>query len=146
MAGGKKLAGVLTEAVSDLRHIEFVILGIGVNLNYTRESMPPEIRERATSVSILAGQTISREDFLRRLIHDLDRCYASLEEEGLVSLAPRWDARFGLRGRAVRVVMTDGVIEGRAVGIDADGLLVLEGTGGRRRIVAGDVIPLDEET
>jgi BirA family biotin operon repressor/biotin-[acetyl-CoA-carboxylase] ligase len=145
LAGGRKLAGVLTEAVADSRRIEFVILGIGINVNYAVESMPPEIRERATSLSILAGQRISREDFMRRLIQDLDRCYAVLQEEGFAPLASRWESHFGLRGRSVRVVMTDGVIEGRAVGIDTDGLLILEGTGGRRRIVAGDVIPVDDE-
>jgi BirA family biotin operon repressor/biotin-[acetyl-CoA-carboxylase] ligase len=145
LAGGKKLAGVLTEAVSDSRKIEFVILGIGVNINYDPESMPPEIRQRATSLSELAGQRVSREDFLRRLIQDLDRCYAILEADGFAALAPRWDARFGLRGRSVRVEMTDGNIAGRAVGIDEEGLLIVESSAGRRRIVAGDVIPVDEQ-
>jgi BirA family biotin operon repressor/biotin-[acetyl-CoA-carboxylase] ligase len=144
LAGGKKLAGVLTEAVSDSRKIQFVILGIGVNLNYALEAMPPEIRRRATSLSLLAGQSVSREDFLRRLIQDLDRCYAILEEQGFAPLAPRWDLRFGLRGRAVRVEMTDGAITGRALGIDADGLLIVESAGERHRIVAGDVIPVED--
>jgi BirA family transcriptional regulator, biotin operon repressor / biotin---[acetyl-CoA-carboxylase] ligase len=145
LADGKKLAGVLTEAVSDSRKVDFVILGIGVNVNYTLEAMPAEIRERATSLSMLAGRTISREDFLRRLIQDLDRCYAILEEEGFAALAPQWDARFGLRGRAVRVEMTDRSITGRALGIDADGLLLVKSGGVPQRIVAGDVIPLDDE-
>jgi len=144
LAGGKKLAGVLTEAVSDSRKIQFVILGIGVNLNYALEAMPPEIRRRATSLALLAGQSVSREDFLRRLIQDLDRCYANLEERGFAALAPQWDLRFGLRGRAVRVEMTDGAITGRALGIDADGLLIVESAGERHRIVAGDVIPVED--
>jgi BirA family biotin operon repressor/biotin-[acetyl-CoA-carboxylase] ligase len=145
LAGGKKLAGVLTEAVSHSQRIEFVILGIGVNLNFPRELMPPEIRERATSLSVLAGRTISREAFLRRLIQDLDRCYGILEETGFASLAARWDERFGLRGRRVRVEMTDRAVVGHAVGLDADGaLLVAISDGGRERIVAGDVIPLED--
>jgi BirA family biotin operon repressor/biotin-[acetyl-CoA-carboxylase] ligase len=145
LAGGKKLAGVLTEAVSDARQIDFVVLGIGVNLNYSLEAMPAEIRERATSLSILTGQRINREDFSRRLIQALDRCYGILEAEGFAALAPLWDARFGLRGRAVRVEMIDGSITGRALGIDADGLLIVECGGALQRIVAGDVIPLDDE-
>jgi BirA family biotin operon repressor/biotin-[acetyl-CoA-carboxylase] ligase len=146
LAGKKKLAGVLTEAVSAPGRLEFVILGIGVNVNYRPEMMPPEIRARATSLCALAGETVRREDFLIRLIRDLDRCYAVLEERGFASLAPRWDARFGLRGRAVRVEMIDREVIGRAVGIDADGLLVIESNGTRERIVAGDVIPLlDDE-
>jgi BirA family transcriptional regulator, biotin operon repressor / biotin---[acetyl-CoA-carboxylase] ligase len=145
LAGGKKLAGVLTEAVSNSQRVEFVILGIGVNLNYSPDSMPPEIRERATSLSVLAGRRVSREGFLRRLLQDLDRCYGILEETGFAALAPRWDARFGLRGRRVRVEMTDRTIIGRAIGIDADGALIIEAPdGGRQRIVAGDVIPIEE--
>jgi len=145
LAGGKKLAGVLTEAVSNSQRVEFVILGIGVNLNYSPDSMPPEIRERATSLSVLAGKSVSREGFLRRLLQDLDRCYGILEETGFAALAPRWDARFGLRGRRVRVEMTDRTIIGRAIGIDADGALIIDAPdGGRQRIVAGDVIPVEE--
>jgi len=145
LAGDKKLAGVLTEAVSNSQRVEFVILGIGVNLNFPLDSMPPEIRERATSLSVLAGKSVSREGFLRRLLQDLDRCYGILEETGFAALAPRWDARFGLRGRRVRVEMTDRTIIGRAIGIDADGALIIElPDGGRQRIVAGDVIPVEE--
>jgi BirA family biotin operon repressor/biotin-[acetyl-CoA-carboxylase] ligase len=145
LAGGKKLAGVLTEAVSNSQRVEFVILGIGVNLNFSLEAMPPEIRDRATSLSILAGRNVSREAFLQRLIHDLDRCYAILEERGFAALAPRWDERFDLRGRRVRVEMTDRAIVGRAVGLDADGALIIESAdGGRQRVVAGDVVPVQE--
>jgi BirA family biotin operon repressor/biotin-[acetyl-CoA-carboxylase] ligase len=145
LVGGKKLAGVLTEAVSNSQRIEFVILGIGVNLNFPLEAMPPEIREGATSLSVVAGQNVSREAFLQRLIHDLDRCYAILEERGFAAIAPRWDARFDLRGRRVRVEMTDKAIIGRAVGLDADGALIIESAdGGCQRIVAGDVAPVEQ--
>jgi BirA family biotin operon repressor/biotin-[acetyl-CoA-carboxylase] ligase len=144
LVSGKKLAGVLTEAVSDARKIDFIIVGIGVNVNYSVEFMAPEIRARATSLALLAGHTVQREAFLRRLIHDLDRCYAILEEKGFAALAPLWDARFGLRGRAVRVEMTNGSVCGRALGIDAEGMLIVESGGEHRRIIAGDVIPLDD--
>jgi hypothetical protein len=46
LVGGKKLAGILTESSCDSERIEFVILGIGVNLNYPVPSMPEVIRER----------------------------------------------------------------------------------------------------
>src|SRR6516164_7325378 len=41
---GKKLAGILTESSCDSERIEFVILGIGVNLNYPVALMPEAIR------------------------------------------------------------------------------------------------------
>jgi BirA family biotin operon repressor/biotin-[acetyl-CoA-carboxylase] ligase len=145
LVGGRKLAGILTESSCDSERIEFVILGIGINLNYPVELMPEDIRNRATSIASLTGSKVNREEFLRRLIHDLDRCYGEFEESGFDAIAPRWEALFGLRGKRVRVEMTDQVIVGTAQGIDREGALILEdGQGERRRIVAGDVIPLED--
>jgi BirA family biotin operon repressor/biotin-[acetyl-CoA-carboxylase] ligase len=122
-----------------------VILGIGVNLNYPVASMPEGIRERATSIVSLTEKNVSREAFMRRLIQDLDRCYGELEEVGFDSLAARWEAFFGLRGKMVRVEMPDQNVIGTARGIDRDGALILENQrGARQRIVAGDVVPLED--
>jgi BirA family biotin operon repressor/biotin-[acetyl-CoA-carboxylase] ligase len=145
LVGDKKLAGVLTESSCDSERIEFVILGIGINLNYPVALMPEVIRERATSIVTLTKNNISRESFVRRLIQDLDRCYGELEEDGFDSLATRWEALFGLRGKKVRVEMTDHMMVGTAKGIDRDGALILEDEGGeRQRIIAGDVIPVED--
>jgi BirA family transcriptional regulator, biotin operon repressor / biotin---[acetyl-CoA-carboxylase] ligase len=145
LAGGRKLAGILTESVCHAEGIDFVILGIGVNVNYAVESMPDAIRKRATSLISLAGESVSRECVLRRLIQDLDRCYGELEETGFQALAARWEARFELRGKKVRVEMTDRIIIGTAGGIDRDGALILEdGRGELQRVVAGDVVPVGD--
>lgn len=145
LVGGKKLAGILTESSCNSERIEFVILGIGVNLNYPVALMPKVIRERATSILALTKNNIKREAFLQRLIQDLDRCYGELEEVGFDSLALRWEALFGLRGKRVRVEMTDHIMIGMAKGIDRDGALIVEDDRGeRQRIIAGDVFPLED--
>lgn len=137
---GKKLAGILTESSCDSGRIEFVVLGIGVNLNFPSAMMPQAIRHRATSLMEIAGQSISREDFLGRLIQDLDRWYGILQESGFDPVASRWQARFGLKGKRVRVETGTETLTGAAVGIDRDGALLVEDEQGqRRRVVAGDV-------
>ena len=142
---GKKLAGILTESSCDAKRIEFVILGIGVNLNFPRERMPEIIRDRATSLMEVGGQSVSRENFLRRLIQDLDRCYGILEDFGFDAIAPCWEARFGFKGKTVRVEMGGDVLIGQAVGIDHDGaLLVEDDRGERQRVVAGDVTAIED--
>jgi BirA family biotin operon repressor/biotin-[acetyl-CoA-carboxylase] ligase len=141
---GKKLAGILTEAACDTECVQYVILGIGLNLNYRAETMPQTLRQRATSMADRAGENLSRETVLVRLIHDLDRCYGELEESGFAALRPRWEAHFGLRGRRVRVELGDQTIIGRAQGIDHEGALIVETDDEQRRsIIAGDVIPLE---
>lgn len=141
---GKKLAGILTELSCDADRVDYVILGIGINLNYPAHEMPEAIRHRATSVLQLTGAPVSRESVLRRLIHDLDRCYGDLEVSGFPALAARWQARFGLRDRRIRVELLDQSVSGVARGIDRDGALLLEDeSGALQRIVAGDVIPVE---
>jgi len=141
---GKKLAGILTEAACNSTRIEYVILGIGLNLNYGTESMPDTLRHRATSMAQLCGQFVSREKVLGRLIQALDRCYGELESFGFEGLRERWEERFIWRGRRVRVELGDQLVVGRALGIEAGGALIVEDDDGRRHsIVAGDVIPLE---
>jgi BirA family biotin operon repressor/biotin-[acetyl-CoA-carboxylase] ligase len=144
LVNGKKLAGVLTEVVCVRERVEYVILGIGVNVNYPINRMPEELHQRATSLLDLTRIEVNRESFFRRLIQDLDRCYGDLERSGFEALAPRWEAHFGLRGQRVRIESLEQVIVGRARGIAQDGALLVEGDDGTlQRIIAGDVIPLE---
>ena len=144
LVDGKKLAGILTEAACDTERVKYVILGIGLNVNYRAEAMPETLYRRATSMADGAGENLSRETVLVRLIHDLDRCYGELEESGFAALRPRWEVHFGLRGRRVKVELGDQTIIGRAQGIDHEGALIVETDDEQRRsIIAGDVIPLE---
>ncbi len=144
LVGGKKIAGVLSEAVCDFERVAHVILGIGLNLNYRGGSMPPDIRNRATSLADLTGSSVDRESVLLRLIHNLDRCYGELEESGFESLRSRWDRYFSLRGRRVRIENLNRVCTGYARGIDRNGALLVEDDRGElQKIYAGDVIPLE---
>ncbi len=144
LVNGKKLAGILTEAVCVPDRVEYVILGIGVNVNYRVDHMPRELRRRATSLFDLTQIHVEREIVLRRLIQGLDRCYGVLEQSGFEALARRWEAYFDLRGRRVRIELLDQVLVGRACGIAPDGALLVEDDNGTvQRVIAGDVIALE---
>jgi BirA family biotin operon repressor/biotin-[acetyl-CoA-carboxylase] ligase len=144
LIGSKKLAGILTEACCEAGRVRYVILGIGINLNSTSGDMPEALRPRATSLLEVTGKPIQRESFLRRLLQGVERCYGELEDGGFAALAPRWQSYFAWRGRRVRVELLDQVTIGTAHGIDRDGALLLIDEGGvERRILAGDVIPLE---
>ena len=144
LVGGKKLAGILTESSSDSERLNFVVVGIGVNLNLPESALPGEIRATATSLLMLTNKAVDRAAFTRELIRSLDRCYGELEERGFPRIAGRWEAFFELRGRRVRVETGDRLLTGTARGIDADGALIVEQEDGAlTRVIAGDVIPLE---
>ncbi len=142
--GGRKLAGVLTESSCETDRVHFVILGIGVNVNFPWELMPESIRQSATSLMVLAQKPVDRADFACRLILNLDQCYGELEDQGFSPIARRWEKFFQLRGKKVRVDMAGQSAFGTAMGLDREGALILEGDGGAfKKIIAGDVIPID---
>jgi len=144
LVNGKKLAGILAEAVCARERVEYVILGIGVNVNCPVDAMSQELRQRATSLFDVTRIHMDREFVLRRLIQDLDRCYGDLEQFGFEAIAPQWEARFGLRGKRVRIELCDQVLIGRARGLARDGTLLVEGDDGiLQKVIAGDVIPLE---
>lgn len=144
LIGKKKLAGILTEASCDAERVHHVILGIGINLNYAADAMPEEIRRRATSLLEITGKPVHRESFLQGLLQGIERCYGELERAGFAALAQRWQSYFAWRGRRVRVELLDQVTIGTAKGIDRDGALMLvDDHGIEQRILAGDVIPLE---
>ena len=82
----------------------------------------------------------SRNLLLARLLASLADVLDGYERTGFAGFAVEWQARHAHAGRRVRI-LADGAetIEGCAIGVDADGALLLETAAGVRRIVSGDV-------
>ena len=122
---GRKLAGILVEG----RPQEgWAVLGIG--LNVTTESFPPELAEIATSLR-LAGVELDTEAVLVALLGSLDEWLEAPAEDVLAA----WRERDALRGKRVR--WSDG--EGMAAGIDESGALVVETDNGPITLDAGEI-------
>jgi BirA family biotin operon repressor/biotin-[acetyl-CoA-carboxylase] ligase len=147
LLGALKTAGILMEMGAEATRVRFLVLGIGVNLNVARASFPPEFRALATSVSAHCGRRVDRVGFAARLYDTLEAVLDRHAEAGFEAVRPGFEARFRMRGRRIRVIDVGGAaLDGSAVGVDADGALVVERSDGtRERVVAGDVTIGKEE-
>ena len=135
---GAKVAGLLLEtALADDRLVQ-AIVGIGINVNWRRAEMSPEIAARATSLCDVAGVEIDRGVLLGRLLDELDAELLALVR-GNSPLA-RLRAASWLDGRPVRVTAEDDEVDGVVAGIGDDGALVVETDGGRRFVSYGEVV------
>jgi BirA family transcriptional regulator, biotin operon repressor / biotin---[acetyl-CoA-carboxylase] ligase len=140
LMGTRKMAGLLNEIHSETDRVHFVILGIGVNVNVDSETMPEEIRMRATSLKEETGRAVSRKAFLQSLFMEMEQWYSAFLKEGGSPILQAWAQRARIEGKAVQVSSFDETLTGTAMGIDPYGALILRtGTGEQKRVVAGDV-------
>jgi BirA family transcriptional regulator, biotin operon repressor / biotin---[acetyl-CoA-carboxylase] ligase len=94
----QKVAGILLEARGDA-----VVCGIGVNVNQTREQLPPEARARAGSLRTITGREHDRAALLADLFGRLEEHYESWRRDGLETLFAGIGARNFLFGRRLHV-------------------------------------------
>ena len=131
MVDRRKVAGVLAEARE-----EVVVLGIGINVNQTREQLPHDTRLPVASLRTVDGRERDREELLGSLLELLDGRYAAWREDGLEAVYEDLGARDFLRGRRVRV---DGVA-GTAQMIRRDGRLEVSTESGPLLVESGEVL------
>ena len=141
LLGGFKTCGILMELGAEATRVDFMVLGIGVNLNVDRAAFPDEFRALATSVSTHLGRPVERIAFAKRLYERLEQIMDLCAEGGFDRVRDRFEARFRMAGRPVRVLQPgDTELSGVALGIDRDGALrVVSDGGGEVRVLAGDV-------
>src|SRR6185369_11473958 len=141
LIAGKKVAGLLNEMSAETDGINFVILGLGVNLNMSSEQFPTDLRSPATSLLIETGHPVGRVCFAAQMLRELDMLYAGFLANGFLQVREEWQQRCNAHGREV-VVSNGGaaVVRGMFGGIDGDGaLLVRQPDGSVERILSGDV-------
>ena len=142
LLNGRKVAGLLNEMSAETDRVNYVVLGIGVNLNMRKDQFPEDLRYPATSLAIVKGSPVSRLDFTRILLQKIDILYQIFLERGSEPVLDAWVQLCEMTGKAVRVDCNDLQLEGVMTGIAEDGALLVCTTKGRiERIYAGDVRP-----
>ncbi|MEJ7792052.1 MAG: biotin--[acetyl-CoA-carboxylase] ligase [Gaiellaceae bacterium] len=133
MLNRRKVAGILAELKGDA-----VVLGIGVNVNQTREQLPPETETKVApgSLRTIDGRVRDRKEVLETLLGRLDRAYREWRTDGLEGLYDDIGSRDFLRGRRVTV---DGA-QGTADRIERDGGLAVATASGRLLVTSGEVL------
>ena len=138
VAGDKKLCGILAETV-DTTAGSAVVMGIGINL--TEHSFPPELQSVATSVQDISGVSVDYELALKTLIKNLARQYGKLQTNSAGSLTKDWCARSSYcKGKRIRVTDGNETFEGVTKGLKTDGGLLVELDNGDQKVIrAADI-------
>jgi BirA family biotin operon repressor/biotin-[acetyl-CoA-carboxylase] ligase len=139
----RKVAGTLTELAIAGDELDYMILGVGVNVNVEHEALREALGPTAHSAISLRealGQPIDRNAFTAAFLTYLDEWLVVHREQGAPALLRAWHERDIVIGRRIEVREGEAIFDGRARGVDAGGHLEVEDALGRlRRVVAGEI-------
>jgi BirA family biotin operon repressor/biotin-[acetyl-CoA-carboxylase] ligase len=137
---GKKIAGILTELKAELDRVNYVILGIGVDVNLTASDFPADLRPHASSLRVELGKPVSRPDLAVAILRELDRDYARLAAGEFAAVADEWEEHCATIGREIAIRTGERRVRGRAESLGEDGALLLRTEHGHlERVTGGDV-------
>jgi BirA family biotin operon repressor/biotin-[acetyl-CoA-carboxylase] ligase len=120
--------------------VNYIILGIGINVNQSVEELPPELVDRATSLMIAAGKAIQRKHLLAQVLNRLDELYAQFKETGDIDQAlDICRERSAVIGKDIIVVQGRKQRPGHAVSINHDGELMVRFDEGLEQVISGEV-------
>ncbi len=135
----KKICGILTEMQIKEQNPEFILIGVGINVN--QEEFQEDLKDKATSVFLETGKKLSREKILEKVTECFWRNYEMfLKTQDLRLLKEDYEKRLLNKNQQVRILEKGAETIGTARGITNTGeLLVEDMQGNMRSIFSGEV-------
>ena len=135
LISGKKISGILTELSSDMEKINYIVVGVGINISTGINNLP----ENATSLKLELNQDISVKLFLKSFLEHYDSIYQEYLTGGIDQIIKRWKNNSDTLGKKVKIIGINETYEGLAKDIDENGALILQTKEKEIKVYSGDV-------
>ncbi len=136
---GKKLCGILTELSLDIDRVKYIIVGMGMNANFSYDVLDSELRDIATTLQAegvhvnLAELAAGINDRLLELSEQYEK------EASFAFLMDYYQGRLAWMGKEVRILGGKQEKQGIIKGIDESGALLLQSNGLTIPIISGEI-------
>lgn len=139
LSNGKKLVGILTEMSSEGLDINYVVVGIGINVYNSQ--FPEDIADKATSIFIENGEGYDRSRLIAEISNEFEVLYNEfVKNKNLEFIVDEYNSYLVSKDRQVYVIEGDKRTEYTALGLSPDGgLLVKDEQGATHNIISGEV-------
>lgn len=136
-----KVCGILTEMSAEMERINYIIVGIGINVNQDIFDFPEEIRDKATSVKTVVGHTVDRKAIVMKVLEYFEKFYFSALQEGSKKKLVEEYRQYSLTlGSQVKVICQNQTITGKALDITEKGELIVQTENGEKiTVFSGEV-------
>jgi len=137
----KKVCGILTEMSAELDIINWVVVGIGINVNIDFRDYPEDIQANTISLKEISGKKVLRVKLLQSFLREFEKYYDKLKRKEFLSVLEEWKLYSHTLGKKIRVDMGERIITGEAVNINEEGALVLKKEDGKLvKIISGTIL------
>ncbi|GAB3802478.1 biotin--[acetyl-CoA-carboxylase] ligase [Virgibacillus kimchii] len=128
----KKCAGILTEMQAEQDRIQYIVIGIGLNVNQEAEELNGNIIEKqATSLKEASGQHWPLRDVFQNMLTTFEKAYNSYMENGFAGVKKKWESYGFKLGQKIQIKTMNESWEALFKGISDDGALVIEEKDGK---------------
>lgn len=133
----KKICGILTEMSAEIERLNYVICGIGVNVNH--KIFDPTIADKATSVFLKNNRLTPRAKLIQAILKHMEGFYTSYITGGFVSIKDEYSASCATVGKQVRIIKDNEETIAFAESISDSGELVVSIDGVQTTVYSGEV-------
>lgn len=137
----KKICGILTEISTEMDMVEYVIVGIGMNVNMRADAFTGSLENIATSLCIETGQTFDRSKVVKTILEKFEKTYNLFNTRGFEPIIEQWKTLSNIIGKTISIDVLGKLQQGRVLDVDNSGVLIMEDPHGNvHRFYSGDVI------
>jgi len=135
----KKIGGILLELRGELEAAEYLITGVGVNVNMDKKDFSPEIAMKISSLFNETGRQYSLGWVLAEILNSMERYYKRFIDEGMQGILPEFKSRCFHLGQEVQIELNGKIVKGKNIDLDNMGNLLIETDREVRVISTGDL-------
>ena len=135
LINGRKICGIISEAVWGPNKLDFVLVGIGLNVNQASNTFSPMLKGSVTSIYEETGKQYVIKDLAFSIIHNMNCALDNMSLYGTVRIIDQYRQYCSTIGKEISICDGEDVIfQGKAVAVNDDGALVVKNKSGRTEI------------
>ncbi|WP_342745653.1 biotin--[acetyl-CoA-carboxylase] ligase [Sediminibacillus massiliensis] len=121
MINGRKTAGILTEMQAEQDQVQYIVLGIGMNVNQLETAMPAELHKKATSLRQETGQLWNLNTLIQTILSNFESAYDHFLQYGFSDTKQKWESLAYKMGEIVTINTPGRQWKAELVGLAANG-------------------------
>jgi BirA family biotin operon repressor/biotin-[acetyl-CoA-carboxylase] ligase len=142
--GNKKVCGILTEVDASINNVNYVVVGIGIDMNVDVPVFPPDLQKGATSLKNELDTEINGALLVQKFLLKFEELYNRFNQGEFPEILKEWRSLSKTIGNNVEVRTRGKTVRGEAVGINKDGILILElEDGSLRKMISGECLHIN---